>query len=87
MSSNWDVEFAKQLKIRDNPEKIGAVLGDVISNNPLRIAIYNNEVILSEEQCYLCKNVINSNVINGDKVLCLPTSNGQAFFIIDTVVV
>jgi hypothetical protein len=106
-SMNWDIELAKEFKQRDNQEVEGAVLGTVITNEPLTISIYNNKVILNGENCYICSNLISNtkaadividNVTsNGqitfkdilkpnDKVLCLPTANGQKFFIIDRVV-
>lgn len=87
MSSAWDVQLAKHFKDRDNVEVVGAVLGDVISINPLSIAIYNNQVILTDKHCYICSNLNSKEVSVGDKVLCLPTTDGQTFFIIDKVVV
>lgn len=54
MPSSWEIQLAKHFKNRDNEEQLGAILGDVISNNPLKIAVYNNQAILTENQCYLC---------------------------------
>lgn len=105
---NYAVELAKELRKRDNVEPFGGVLGVVISANPLRVSIYNNQVILTEKQCYVCNGLLTksadivldnvaehgsistsckiTNIINdGDKLLCLPTSDGQHFFIIDKV--
>jgi len=82
---NWDIELAKQLKKRDNIPLFGAVLGNVISISPLKITILENRVILDDNHCYICSVIYNLLAI-GDKVLCLPTSNGQKYFIIDKVV-
>ena len=110
MPSSWEVQLAKHFKDRDNVEPVGVVLGDVISVSPLSIAIYNNQVILTEQQCYVCSNLKSKNanitldnvadhgtvsttgtinyILNaGDKVLCLPTPDGQTFFIVDKVVI
>jgi hypothetical protein len=128
----WDVEIAKQLKKRDVKIPLGPLLGNVISIDPINIAILGDKVILTEKQCYLCSNLIKDYIrkadVNtegysvgasatdtrgdsissitidskedynveitfkeilkkGDKVLCLPTSDGQTFFIIDKVVI
>src|SRR5471030_1386146 len=110
MPSPWEIQLAKHFKDRNNVEQIGVTLGDVISVNPLSIAIYNDKVILTEQQCYVCSSLktkntnitldnvadhgtINTtctieNILNaGDKVLCLPTVDGQTFFIVDKVVI
>ena len=129
---SFDVDFANEFKKRNNEKPNGAILGEVISILPLKISIYEGKVILAEEQCYLCSNLIKEiprkadlnikaysvNVtatdsmgdtissINvndksdydieitfkdilkiGDRVLCLPTIDGQTFFVIDKVVV
>lgn len=104
---SWEVELAKEFKQRDNQEVEGAVLGTIISSDPITISIYNNKVILDSKNCYICSNLISiakaadielNNTTNtgqitfkdilkpNDKVLCLPTANGQKFFIIDKVV-
>lgn len=82
---NWEIELAKQLKKRDNIPLFGAVLGNVISISPLKITIFDNKVILDNSHCHICSAIYNLLAI-GDKVLCLPTSNGQKYFIIDKVV-
>lgn len=129
--SGFDVKFAKLLKERNNVTPSGVVLGDVISILPLKISILEGKVILTEEDCHLCGNVVKdikrkadlsikaysvnvsatdsrgdsissmsvSEKTNydveitykdilqiGDKVLCMPTVDGQIFFIIDRVV-
>lgn len=82
---SWDVELAKLFKERDNKTPIGAVIGDVISNEPFKISILGNKVILDNSNSYICKSALGIEI--GDKVLCLPTEDGQTFFIVDKVVV
>lgn len=129
--SDWNIELAKELKKRDNKEPFEPVIGDVISIEPLRIAIYGNTTILEPKDCYMCSAMVekflrkadmriksysvginttdsaghsnSSMTVNdksdydveitfkeiikvGDKLLCLPTANGQMFYIIDKVV-
>lgn len=81
---SWDVELAKELKSRDNKTPIGAQLGKVISSNPLEIAILDNKAILNNNNSYVCSSAVGISI--GDKVLCLASSDGQTFFIIDKVV-
>jgi hypothetical protein len=80
----WDVEIAKQFKARNNKIATGPLLGEVICSIPLKIAILGNKAILDNRNSYTCTAVLGANI--GDKVLCLPTSDGQTFFIIDKVV-
>lgn len=81
---SWDVELAKEFKSRDNKIPIGAQLGKVISSNPLEIAILDNKAILNNGNSYVCSSALGISI--GDKVLCLASSDGQTFFIIDKVV-
>lgn len=111
---SYDVKLAGQLKKRDNPNptKSEPLIGDVISVDPLKIAIMKNQVILTDKICYLCSNLVSnaksaafvldsvadhgsvstngtvtySNILKaGDKVMCLPTANGQKYFIVDKI--
>lgn len=129
--SDWNDELAKQFRQRDNKEPFEPVTGDVISIEPLKIAIYGNTTILEPKDCYMCSAMVErflrkadmrikaygvgisttdtaghsntSMTVNdksdydvemifkeiiqvGDKLLCLPTANGQKFYIIDKVV-
>lgn len=52
--------LAKQFRKRDNPIPLGPLIGDVISVNPLKIAIMNNQVILTDNLCYLCSNLVSN---------------------------
>lgn len=111
---SYDVELAKRYKDRDNPIPLEPLLGDVISIDPLKIAIMQNQAILTGDLCYLCSNLVSNakyaafvlnnvgdygsvstngtieymNILKtGDKVMCVPTANGQKYFIVDKVVI
>lgn len=74
------IKLASQFKTRDNPniETMQPMVGTVLSADPLQISIYNGEVVLTSDLCYVCsrlstsaqnaKFVINSssNNISGD---------------------
>lgn len=107
---SYDVEMAKLFKERDNIDIDEAIIGKVISTTPLLISIYNGQINLNSNQCYICeslKNIygtitldhipehgsittkfaITRNLNPGDKVICVPTANGNKYFIVDKVVV
>lgn len=54
---NWDVYLAKMLKNRDNKEYIGAVVGNVLSTDPIKIGILDNKIILDSSLIYLCSSL------------------------------
>lgn len=58
----YGVEIAKQLKARDNPEYEGPIIGEVVSINPLQISTNNGKVILNEDSCYICSNILSKSV-------------------------
>lgn len=82
---SWDIDLAKEFKKRDNAEPIGAILGEIISVNPIKVTILGNKAILDNRNSYLCSKVTGIEI--GDKVVCLPTADEQTFFIVDKVVV
>lgn len=54
--NDWAEQFAKELKKRENPQILGAILGTVIVPPPkLEISILNNSVII--KKCYILKNI------------------------------
>lgn len=54
--NDWAEQFAKELKKRENPQILGAILGTVITPPPkLEISILNNSVII--RKCYVLKNI------------------------------
>jgi len=128
----WDSELAKLFNERNNIKPHESQLGEVISIEPLKIALFDNKVILDEDHFYICSALEKEYVRKadmkikaysvecsamdsggdsteaisikeksdydveikfkdifkkGDKLLCLPTNNGQKYFIIDKVVI
>jgi sporulation protein YlmC with PRC-barrel domain len=56
---SWETELAKEFKNRNNPAKIGTVLGNVLSLEPLKIGILNNQIILDKSNSYIGSILIN----------------------------
>ena len=65
-NSNWAVEMALEFKKRDNESPLTAILGEVISIEPLKIAVYDNKVILTSKEFRLCSSLVNSYVNKAD---------------------
>jgi hypothetical protein len=82
---SWSVTLAKELKLRENPAKIGAVLGTVINANTLQISILDGKVILDKTHLYICNGLLRTGIKNGDNILLIPTESEQIYFAIDTV--
>ncbi len=106
---SYAVEFAKELKNRDNPDVDEAVIGDIIEINPVTVSLFNGQAIFTEGvNCYVCEILrgikgtitiddipgigavtstctISRTLKKGDKVLCIPTANGNKYFIKDKV--
>lgn len=49
------VRMAKQFKVRDNEEKVGAIVGIVEEMNPLTVSIYNGQGIFSGDKLYVTR--------------------------------
>lgn len=60
---SYDVKLAKEFHKRNNPRLSEPLLGDVISVEPLKIAIMNNQVILTDNLCYLCSNLVSNSKV------------------------
>lgn len=98
----YDVELAKELKSRNNKNNIGIVVGTVAGVNPLKISIYGGEILLNEDNLYVCKNAteytmkVTTDTAIGvatheglkinDKVAVIATEDNQKFFVIDKIV-
>lgn len=54
---SYDIEFAKELKKRNNENFIGIIQGTVVSTDPLKISIYGGRAFFTEENIYLCNNI------------------------------
>ena len=50
----WENELALEFKNRDNKSPLGAVCGEVISVNPIKISILSGSIILTTDKLYLC---------------------------------
>lgn len=83
---SWENELAREFTKRDNKSPLGAVVGTVITVNPLRISILGGNIILNSDKLYMCSNVANVILNDKDQVLCLPADGGRTFFIVDKVV-
>lgn len=51
----WVNDIANEFKNRDNISNIGAVVGTVLSVEPLKLGILNNAVILDKSNSYICR--------------------------------
>ena len=54
---SWDYDFAREFKKRDNQEIEGAVIGTVISVDPLSVSLFSGSVILNNRNSYVCSNL------------------------------
>lgn len=50
----WHGTIAKELKIRTNQIRIGAVLGEVVSTSPWKVAIKDGKFIIDNSNGYVC---------------------------------
>jgi len=66
---NWEVTLAKHFKDRNNEEIDEAVIGTIISTNPISVSIYNGQIILNSNQYYVCESLKNiTGTINLENV-------------------
>lgn len=90
---SWDIEFAKMLKIRNNPKPNGIIVGKVVSPLPnIKVHIFNNQVLLESDKLIISnciyinyKNEDDTYLITGDNVILIPTTDGQKYFLIEKV--
>ncbi|WP_462274256.1 DUF2577 family protein [Filifactor alocis] len=123
----WANDIAKELKGRDNPTKIGVIIGEVATTLPnIKIKALDGKMILTKEMLYFTSGMINKEYkpkislkngnatltasttenykiegfdvdkedgtvtlffeLNpGDKVLLIPTTDEQSFFVVDKI--
>ena len=55
---NWEYELAKEFKTRDNPKRLGAILGKVISTSPVKIAIQDGKFFIGPYNVYVCNQIL-----------------------------
>lgn len=53
----WQHELAREFKKRNNNSKLGALVGKVISTNPVRISLLNGQII-AQNNIYICNSVL-----------------------------
>ena len=54
---SWEYKLAKEFKKRDNKDIDEAIIGTVISTDPISISLFNGSVILNNSNYYLCSNL------------------------------
>lgn len=54
----WSYELANLLKERENPVKMGVMLGKVESLNPLIISIKNGKYQIQQNRLYVCNQIL-----------------------------
>lgn len=98
----WDIDLAKEFKNRNNIIPDEAVIGKVITTEPVSISLFNGQATFSQDSIYVSKSLgilkgtcevdgktgictIDKSLKAGDSVLCVPTSRGQKWFIVEVV--
>lgn len=98
----YDVELAKEFKKRNNKQPDEAVIGKVLSINPVTISLFNGQSTFSGEQVYVSSSLsiytgtcivdgktgtctIDRSLKVGNSVLCVPTNNGQKWFVVEVI--
>ncbi|MCM3411457.1 DUF2577 family protein [Metabacillus litoralis] len=84
MSSDNITELAKLFKERDNPFQLGIQKGEIISVNPLEIRL-SEAVILKSKHLTLSYTFSLLDKQPGQKVILIPTTSHQHYFVIDRV--
>lgn len=79
------VELAMLFKERDNKQWSGVQVGKVVSGFP-GIKIRLGEVILLEKDMLIFASSVVNNLSVSDKVIVIPSSNEQIYYVIDKVV-
>lgn len=55
---SWEVDLAKMFKERDNPTPLGAILGKIVSLEPLKISIQDGKFFIDKSNCYICNQLL-----------------------------
>lgn len=56
---SWEVAFAGELKKRDNPQPIGACLGEILAvGDDWKVAIQNGQFIIDKSNGYICQHIL-----------------------------
>ena len=54
----WHGQLAKQFKNRDNPVRMGAILGEVVSTSPWKVKIRDGKFTIDASNGYVCFSLI-----------------------------
>jgi hypothetical protein len=52
---DYSIGFAKAFNERNNVEKVGAIIGNVVSVNPLKISAFGGTVLLDNSNTTVCR--------------------------------
>ena len=55
---DWEVTLANLFKDRDNPKPLGAILGKIVSLEPLKISIQDGKFFIDRSNCYVCNQLL-----------------------------
>lgn len=55
---DWEVTLANLFKDRDNPKPLGAILGKIVSLEPLKISIQDGKFFIDRSNCYVCNKLL-----------------------------
>lgn len=55
---SWETELALEFKARNNPQKIGVVIGTVTSAEPFKASILDGQVVLDDSNTYICRHLL-----------------------------
>lgn len=58
----YDIELAKMLKDRNNKEKISSVIGKVVNLEPIKISIFDGQILLGKEQLYFNNSILENYI-------------------------
>lgn len=85
-------ELAKLLKARDNPQIPSINIGIIISPLPNIEVSLGNKIILNKDHLYISshiynhyKNIDETYLNANDKVMLIPTSDEQMYYLVDKV--
>lgn len=99
MMEKWDVGFAQRFKERENKAFVGMVVGEVITGLPNLSVSIGKDIILDIDQLVIANRIyymhyhlddashtpVDITLAPGDKVLLMPTSSEQSYYLIDRV--
>lgn len=92
-NQDGSIRIAKKLKDRENPNKIGLTIGEVISPYP-EIIIKTDKYIFEKDKLVVSshigehyKNIDDTWLVPGDKVILIPFEGEKIWYVCDKVVI